>query len=172
MKRVMVAVLFVMLCFGIPTSAGAGNKKSVPDMSNMHSIFVGWVDLGSGSYKDLGYTSREEWEAVIKDENLGFQEYFQTKLSTGRTIVMAKNKDDVNTAENDLYIKFNDVSVDHGYRLHISVSLIDLKTNTEIASIPGLVLNGHFCTLKGCLVKDLDVVNDKLQTMIDGPQKK
>jgi len=35
-----------------------------------------------------------------------------------------------------------------------------------------LVLNGHFCTLKGCLAKDLDVVNDKLQTMIDGSQKK
>jgi hypothetical protein len=138
----------------------------------MHHIFLGWVDLGSGSYKDLGYTSREEWEDVIKTENLGFQEYFQTKLSTDHTIAVAKNKDDVNTAGNDLYVKFNSVSVDHGYRLHISVSLIDLKTNTEIASIPNLTLNGHFCTLKGCLAKDLDEVNERLFLLIDGPQKK
>jgi len=173
MKRVMTAVLFLMLGIGFPLSAQTSDKNSAPDLSNMKHIFLGWVDLGSGSYKDLGYATKEDWENVIKTENTGFQEYFQTKLSTGRTIVVAKNKDDVNTAGNDLYIKFTDVSVDHGYRLHITVRLIDLKTNTEIASIPNLKLNGHLCTLSGCLAKDLDVVNGKLQAMIEGkPQKK
>jgi hypothetical protein len=170
MKRTMATVLFMMLYFGIPASAGTNGNKSAPDMSNMHHIFLGWVDLGSGSYKDLGYATREDWEQVIATENTGFQEYFQTKM-TGRTVVVAKNKDDVNTAGNDLYIKFIDVSVDHGYRLHISAQLIDLKTNTVIATIPSMKLNGHFCTLKGCLVKDLDEVNAKLFLLIAGPQK-
>jgi hypothetical protein len=169
MKRVMIAILFLVLCIGLPPSAEARSKNPVPDMSGMN-IFLGWIDLGSGSYKDLGYETREDWDKVIASENTGFQEYFQTKM-TGRTVVLAKNKDGVNTAGNDLYIKFVDVSVDHGYRLHISVQIIDLKTNTVIATIPHMKLNGHFCTLRGCLAKDLDVVNEKLQSLLNGPKK-
>jgi hypothetical protein len=171
MKRAMTAALLLMMCFAFPTSLEARDKKPVSDMSNLNHIFLGWIDLGSGSYRILGYETREDWEKVIADENTRFQEYFQTKM-TGRTVVLAKNKDDVNTAGNDLYVKFVDVSVDHGYRLHIAVQLIDLKTNTVIASIPNMKLNGHFCTLKGCLAKDLDVVNEKLQSLINGTKNK
>jgi len=170
MKRVVIAITLLMMCFMLPRTLEAREKAQIPDMSNMNRIFLGWVDLGVGSYKDLGYDTREDWESVIATENTGFQEYFQTKM-TGRTVVVAKNKDDVNTAGNDLYVKFVDVSVDHGYRLHISVQLIDLKTNTVIATIPNMKLNGHFCTLKGCLAKDLDEVNEKLQLMIKGTKK-
>jgi len=169
-KRVTIIAAFLLFCLALPASLGARDKQPAADMSNMNHIFLGWVDLGSGSYKDLGYETKEDWEAVIAKENAGFQEYFQTKM-TGRTVVLAKNKDDVNTAGNDLYVKFVDVSVDHGYRLHISVQLIDLKTGTEIASIPNMKLNGHFCTLKGCLAKDLDEVNEKLQLLITGQKK-
>ncbi len=168
MKRAMIAATLLMICFMLPTTVEARDKRPVPDMSKMNHIFLGWVDLGSGSYKDLGYETREDWDKVIASENTGFQEYFQTKLSPGRTVVVAKNKDDINTAGNDLYIKFLYVYVDHGYRLHLSVQFVDLKTNTVIATIPNMKLNGHFCTLSGCLAKDLDVVNDKLQSMING----
>jgi hypothetical protein len=168
----MIVASFLMLCLALPTSLHARDKNPAPDMSNMKKIFLGWVDLGSGSYKDLGYETREDWEKVIATENTGFQEYFQTKLSANHTIVLAKNKDDFNTEGNDLYVKFIDVSVDHGYRLHISVQFIDLKTNTVIATIPSMKLNGHFCTLRGCLAKDLDVVNEKLISRINGLQKK
>ena len=171
MKRAMIVASFLMLCLSLPTSLSAHEKNQAPELSNMKNIFLGWVDLGSASYKDLGYATREDWESVIKEENTGFQEYFQTKLSANHTIVLAKNKDDVDTAGNDLYVKFVDVSVDHGYKLHITVQLIDLKTNAVITTIPKLVLNGHFCTLKGCLVKDLDVVNEKLISTINGTQK-
>jgi hypothetical protein len=167
MKRLAIIATLLLIYISFPTSLAARNNTTSVDMKGMNHIFLGWVDLGSGSYKDLGYVTREDWEKVIATENTGFQESFQTKM-TGRTVVVAKSKDDVNTDGNDLYIKFTDVSVDHGYRLHISVQLIDLKTNAVIATIPSMKLNGHFCTLQGCLAKDLDDVNEKLQVLIKG----
>jgi hypothetical protein len=53
----------------------------------------------------------------------------------------------------------------------MSAHLIDLKTNTEIGSIPNLVLNGHLCTLSGCIAKDLGVVTGKLEKLISHSEK-
>lgn len=173
MKRFVISAALLLLCLALPASLTAGDKKPVADMSNMHRIFLGWVDLGVDSYKTLGYTFRADWANAIDKENVQFQQDLRGKLSSDRIIVAAKNKEDENTAGNDLYVKFTDVSVDSGYRLHISVHLIDLKTNTEIASIPNLKLNGHLCELEGCLANDLDVVSGQLQLLIQGlPQKK
>jgi hypothetical protein len=171
MKRFIAAALFLMLCIGFPTSLQARDKQPVADMSNMNHIFLGWVDIGLDAYKYLGYETREDWAKVIKDENLRFQEDFQTRMH-GRTIVVAKNRDDINTAGSDLYIKFTDAVVARSYKLHVTAHLIDLKTNTEIASIPDLVLNGHLCSLSGCIAKDLGAVSEKLQLLIDGGKNK
>jgi hypothetical protein len=170
MKRVIAAALFLILCIGFPTPLQAREKNPVPDMSNMNHIFLGWVDISLDAYRYLGYGTREDWAKVITDENIGFQEDFQTRMH-GRTVVVAKDKDDVNTAGNDLYIKFTDATVDKGYRLHITAHLIDLKTNTEIGSIPNLVLNGHLCSLSGCIAKDLGVVTGKLEKLISHSEK-
>jgi hypothetical protein len=170
MKRVMIAVTLLMICFMLPTTVKAHEKAQTPDMSNMNHIFLGWVDIGQDAYRYLGYETREDWDKVIKDENIGFQEDFQTKMH-GRTVVVAKDSKDENTLGNDLYIKFTDATVDKGYRLHLTVHLIDLKTNTEIGSIPNLVLNSHLCSLTGCISKDLGVVTEKLLVMITGSKK-
>jgi len=170
MKRAMIVASFLMLCLALPASLEARDKTPAPDTSNMNHIFLGWVDISLDAYKYLGYSTREDWAKVIKDENISFQEDFQTKMH-GRTVVVAKDKDDVNTAGNDLYIKFTDATVDKGYRLHLTAHLIDLKTNTEIGSIPNLVLNGHLCSLTGCIAKDLGVVTEKLGKMINGSGK-
>lgn len=172
MKRLTTIAVLILLCIALPASLEARGKKSVADMSNMNRIFLGWVDIDTNSYRDLGYESREDWAKVIENKNKEFQDDFQSRLSHRHTIVAAKDKGDENSAGNDLYVKFSDASVDHGYKLHLSVHLIDLKTNTEIASIPHLVLNGHLCTLSGCIAKDLKVVSEKLQSMIGPPSKK
>ncbi len=166
MKRFVISAFLLMLCIVLPASLAAKNKKPAEDMSNMNHIFLGWVDINQDAYKYLGYETREEWAQVIANENKGFQEDFQTKMH-GRTVVAAKNNQDENPAGNDLYIKFTDARVDKGYRLHLSVHLIDLKTNTEIGSIPNLVLNGHLCSLTGCIAKDLGGVAQQLQKMIN-----
>ena len=170
MKRAMIVATLLMMCFMLPKTLEARDKTPAPDTSNMNHIFLGWVDISLDAYKYLGYDTREDWAKVIKDENIGFQEDFQTRMH-GRTVVVAKDKDDVNTAGNDLYIKFTDATVDKGYRLHITAHLIDLKTNTEIASIPHLVLNGHLCSLSGCIAKDLGVVTEKLGKLINRSEK-
>lgn len=167
MKRFVISASLLLLCLALPASLAAKNEKPAEDMSNMNHIFLGWVDISLDAYKYLGYETREDWAQVIQKENKGFQEDFQTKMH-GRTVVVAKNNQDENTAGNDLYVKFTDATVDKGYRLHLSVHLINLKTNTEIGSIPNLVLNGHLCSLTGCIAKDLGVVTEKLEKMING----
>jgi hypothetical protein len=175
MKRFIISAVLLSLCLVLPASLGARDKKPAVDMSGMKHIFLGWIDLGPDNYRTLRYDFREDWVKVIETENLNFQQDFQSKLSTGRTISAARNKEDVNTAGNDLYIKFTDVVIEPDYTgavilysLHISVHFIDLKTNTEIASIPDLELNKHFCTLESCLSNDLNMLNEKLQILIVG----
>lgn len=169
MKRRILAVLMVSLILSAVCFA-AKEKKPAADMSSKNHIFLGWVDIGLDAYKYLGYETREDWAKVIKDENIRFQEDFQNRMH-GRTVVAAKNNQDENTAGNDIYIKFTDASVAKSYKLHVTAHLIDLKTNTEIGSIPNLVLNGHLCSLSGCIAKDLGEVSEKLEKMITGSTK-
>jgi hypothetical protein len=172
MKRFVISAVLFFLCLTLPSSLAARYIKPVPGISGMKHIFLGWIDLGPDNYRSLGYTLKNDWVKVIEDENTQFQEDFQTKMA-GRSVVMAKNRDDVNTAGNDLYVKFTDAYVDHGYRLHVALHLIDLKTNTEITSLPVLNLNsGGICTLESCLSKDLNVLNEKLQLLIVGGKQK
>jgi hypothetical protein len=178
MKRLVISAILLSLCLALPASLGARDKKPAVDMSGMKHIFLGWIDLGSDNYRRLGYSFREDWDKIIERENLNFQQDFQSNLPTGRTVSAAKNKEDVNTTGNDLYIKFTDVAFepDHTsafttYTLHISVHFIDLKTNTEIASIPDLKLDKSFCTLKKCLSIDLNEMNEQMQLLIVGDEQ-
>ena len=167
MKRTVVVAVW-LLSVALPTLLMAKQKAAPVDMKGMNHIFLGWVDMSSDDYHHQGYSTREEYQAVINHANAAFQEYSQSKAFAGRTMTAAKSRDDQNTAGNDLYVKFSDVVYDHKYRLTLSVHFIDLKTNTEIGSIPVKTYGAHVCGLEGCMIKELDKVSEELQKEFAG----
>ncbi|MFZ0275918.1 MAG: hypothetical protein WA254_00365 [Candidatus Sulfotelmatobacter sp.] len=167
MKRIIVIAVW-LLSLALPVLLMAKQKTAPVDMKGMNRIFLGWVDMSPDDYHRQGYSTREEYLAVINHANAAFQEYCQSKAFSGRTMTAAKNRDDQNTAGNDLYVKFSDVVYDHKYRLTLSVHFIDLKTNTEIGSIPLKTYTAHVCGLEGCMIKELDKVSEELQKEFAG----
>jgi hypothetical protein len=162
MKRtVMIAVCLLSVI--LPASLMAKQKATPVDLKSMNRVFLGWVDVTSDDFHKQGYATREEYQAVINHANTAFQEACQAKALSGRTMTAAKSQGDDSSAGNDLYVKFADVSYDHKYRLHISVHFIDLKTNTEIGSIPLNTYTAHMCGLETCMIKELDKVGEELQ---------
>lgn len=164
MKRIAVMTL-LLLCMALPAPTLAKNKAPAADMKGMNHIFLGWVAVNPDDYHKQGYGTEAEYNNVITGANVAFQKSCQGKLA-GRTITVAKNKDDVNTTGNDLYVKFSDVAYDHHYRLHISMHFIDLKTNTEIATVPVKIYTAHLCGLVGCLDKELEQVSRDVQAKL------
>lgn len=150
----------------------AKNKKAPPpDLSNVHSIFIGWVDLNPSAYASLNYKSKDDWIAAINKANADFQLRCQTILA-GRTVSGAKNKEDENAAGNDLAIRFDDVIFDSSYVLHVSAHLIDVKENKEVATITNARYRGRLCALEGCVTKELDELGYDLQVLIVPKAKK
>jgi hypothetical protein len=162
MKRTILITVF-LFSLALPASLTAKKKAAPVDVKGMNRIFLGWVDISPDEYHHQGYSSREEYLAVINHANAWFQKSCQSRAFAGRTMTAAKDRSDENTAGNDLYVKFSDVVYDHEYRLHVSVHFIDLKTNTEIGSIPLKIYTAHVCGLEGCLDKELEKVNEALQ---------
>jgi len=167
MKRTTVVAVWLLIAT-LPALLTAKQKAAPVDLKGMNRVFLGWVDVSPDDYHHQGYATREEYLAVINHANTAFQEACQSKALSGRTMTAAKSKGDENTAGNDLYVKFSDVVYDHKYRLHLSVHFIDLKTNTEIGSIPLETHSAHMCGLEGCLIKELDKVSEELQKEFAG----
>jgi hypothetical protein len=168
MRRIIAAIL-LLLCMALPCALTAKHRGSA-DMKGMSHVFVGWVDINSENYHKQGYSTAADYEAVINAANIEFQKACKNQLS-GRTITAAKNRDDVNSDGNDLYVKFSDVVYDHHYRLHLSMHFIDAKTNTEIGSVPVETYGAHFCGLVGCLDKELEEVSREMQAELSGGSK-
>lgn len=168
MKRIVVIAL-LLSCLVLPAALAAKEKAAPMDMKNIHSVFIGWVDMNSDNYHQQGYSTRDEWLDVIKNANITFQKNCrELKGLSGSTVTTAKDRNDVNTAGNDLYIKFTDAQFDRKYRLHVSVQFIDLKTNSAVGSIPLETYGAHFCGLTGCMDKELEEVRGKLQKQLAG----
>jgi hypothetical protein len=171
MKRFALLAVALLLFFTLPSSIEARATKSGIDMSNKNKIFVGWVDLSPDEYRLLDYDSKADWATVIDNVNTNFQSDLKSEFLVGRTLTMAKNREDTNPGDSDLYIKFTDASEDKGYRLHIAVHFIDPKTNTELAVIPADRYGAHVCTLEGCIEKELDKIGGLISKQLS-PQKK
>jgi hypothetical protein len=139
----------------------AKNKGTSKDMRDAHAIYIGWVDMSADDYRKQGYSSREQYQAVLDGANIGFQKDLQSRLS-GRTVNAAKKSSDTDAAGNDVYIKFSDAYYDRGYRLHVAVHFIDVKTNAEIGSIPLTRHGAHLCGFEGCLNKELEEVSKEI----------
>ena len=167
MKRTIVIAVWLLIV-ALPVLLMAKQKLAPVDMKGMNKVFLGWVNISADDYHHQGYATREEYQAVINHANAAFQEGSQAKAFSGRTMTAAKNQGDENTAGNDVYVKFSDVTYDHKYRLHLSVHFIDLKSNAEIGSIPLQTYSAHMCGLEGCLIKELDQVNGELQKEFAG----
>jgi hypothetical protein len=167
MKRTTV-IPVLLLSVALPVLLIAKQKATPVDMKGMNRVFLGWVDVSPDDYHHQGYSTREEYLAVINHANTAFQENCQSKAFSGRTMTAAKTRGDESTAGNDVYLKFSDVVYDHGYRLHLSVHFIDLKTNTEIGSIPLKTYKAHVCGLESCMIKELDQVSEELQKEFAG----
>lgn len=167
MKRTSVIAIWLFIV-ALPVLLTAKQKTAPVDMKGMNRIFLGWVDISADDYHHQGYSTREEYLAVINHANTAFQENCQSKAFSGRTMTAAKTRGDESTAGNDVYVKFSDVVYDHKYRLHLSVHFIDLKTNTEIGSIPLRTYKAHLCGLEGCMIKELDQVSEELQKAFAG----
>ena len=166
MKRTIVIAIWLLIV-ALPALLIAKQKAAPVDLKGMNRVFLGWVNISPDDYHHQGYATREEYLAVINHANTAFQESCQKALS-GRTMTAAKSQGDENTAGNDVYVKFSDVVYDHGYRLHLSIHFIDLKSNTEVGSIPVKTYGAHMCGLEGCLIKELDKVSEDLQKQFAG----
>jgi hypothetical protein len=165
MRRTLVFVLLLSV-MAIPTFLSAAKKPTPVDIKNFNKVFIGWVDVNPDDYHKLGYGSKEEWSGVINGANVNFQKNLASSSAfSGKTVTSAKDRTDTNTAGNDLYVKFTDAQFDHKYRLHIAVHFIDLKSNSEIGSVPLETYGAHLCSLSGCLDKELAEVNKKIQEL-------
>jgi hypothetical protein len=169
MKRFAIAAAALSLCMALPSSTEArGTKQPSVDMSNRNKIFVGWIDLDPSEYRLLDYDTKAQWVTVIDNVNSYFQDELKSEYLVGRTLTMAKNKDDVNAGDSDLYIKFTNVSEDKGYRLHIAVHFIDPKTGTELAVIPEDKYGAHLCGLEGCIEKEVSKIGELINRQVVG----
>jgi len=160
---VVTAILLVGVAF--TTLLVAKEKKSTVDMSNVNRIFLGWVDISSDDYSARGYSTQKEYLDVINGANVAFQENVRSKFS-GKRVTGAKDRTDVNTAGNNLYIKFSDVDFTRGYRLRLSIHFINLATNTEVGSVPLAIYTGRLCVLESCMRKDPEQVADELKQQL------
>jgi hypothetical protein len=180
-RPTMAAILLLaiaLLRIAFPASLEAASKESTVDMRKMNRIFLGWVDLKPetlvlyGHSTPYGSSSKAEWTEVESSLNAVFRRSCQSKYLPGRTITGAKDKEDENAADNDLYVKFSDVFVDmDNYQLRLSIHFIDPKTNSEIASIPVRTYSERVCDFVNCLRGELDKVGVKLQAEITGEPK-
>jgi hypothetical protein len=167
MKRTVVVAIW-LLSVTLPALLVAKQKATPVDLKGMNHIFLGWVDISPDDYHLQGYSSREDYLAVINSANAAFRAECQSRVFSGRTMTAAKSPGDESTAGNDVYVKFSDVAYDHKYRLTLSVHFIDLKTSAEIGSIPLTTYKAHVCTLETCMNKELDKVSDELQKEFAG----
>ena len=171
-----IAATFLLLCISFPASLEASHKvprylskESSIDMSHMNRIFLGWVDLEPDAWALYGFTSEADWADTIASLNAGFARSVQTTYLPGRTITAAKDSENEIVAASDLYIKFSDVRVDYeNDHLILSIHFIDLKTNSEIASIPVRPYYGNASGIKSYLKAALDEVAKKLQVEVTG----
>jgi hypothetical protein len=149
------------------------NKETTVDMKNMNKIFIGWVDLGADDWGAHGYSTKAEWTNVIDSLNASFNSNLIASDLVGKTLISAKNKDDVNAKDCDLYIKFTDVHVDYdNYHLILAIHFIDPKTNTEIGMIPIRPYYGNDWGLRGYLNETLKEIGLKLKVEVTGEKGK
>jgi hypothetical protein len=174
MKRLMITVTLLLLCISFPASLEASHKvpryltkESSIDMSHMNRVFLGWVDMEPDAWALYGFSSRADWSNTIASLNTGFAHSVQATYLPGRTITAAKDSENEIVAASDLYIKFSDVQVDYdNNHLVLSIHFIDLKTNSEIASIPVRPYYGNASGIKNYLKSALDEVAKKLQVEV------
>ncbi|MFI5176881.1 MAG: hypothetical protein ACHQKY_18645 [Terriglobia bacterium] len=178
MKR-LVLIVGLLVCLGSYSPVAARgpkhySKETTVDMSAKKAIFLGWVDLSPEGWSLWGYGNKGEWEAVIVDLNHDFQSSCQGQYLAGRTVTVAKDRNDENAAGNDLYVKFSDVGIDHNYYgIRLSIHFIDPKTNTEIASIPSrLYYEKRWFKFQLYMRAALDEVGGKIQAEVTGELKK
>ncbi|MGO9085137.1 MAG: hypothetical protein ACLP6G_18195 [Terriglobales bacterium] len=142
MQRVVVILAAFLFCFAFPAQMTAGRhsvkryltKETTVDMSKMNRIFIGWVDMHEEGWAAVpqGYSSKQEWADVIGSLN---NSHVVASDLNGHTLVFAKNKDDEDAKDCDLYVKFTDVVVDYNnYHLILGIHFIDPKTNQEIGA--------------------------------------
>ena len=176
MKRFVIpAVLFLVCLAPAPLMAARHsvprymNKETLPDMKGMTKIFIGWVDLGEDDWGAHGYTTKIQWTNVIESLNSSFNSNLLTTDLISHQLVTAKNKDDVNAKDCDLYIKFTNVHVDYdNYHLILAIHFIDPKTGNEIGAIPIRPYYGNDWGLRGYLNEALKEVGIKLHVEVSG----
>ena len=177
MKRLVAILAAFLFCFAFPAQTAAGRhsvkryltKETTVDMSKMNRIFVGWVDMHEDDYGAHGYSNKQDWVDVINSLNSSLNSNLISNYLAGRTLVPAKNKDDENAQDCDLYVKFTDVRVDYdNYHLILAIHFIDPKTNQEIGAIPVRPYYGNDWGLRGYLNEALKEVGLKLRVEITG----
>jgi hypothetical protein len=174
MKRFVISAVLFSLCLALPAPMMAHrngvpeykHKETSVDMSKMQRIFIGGINLPTEEGALYGY-EKADWIELMAGLN--------SKLSRcvlDRNVTVAKDKDDVNPAGYDLYIKFQDVNIDYEhYHLIAGIHFIDPKTNTEIGMIPARPYYGNDWGFKGFLNEALNKVCEKVQVEVTGVQR-
>ena len=174
MKRFFIFAVLFSFCLAFPKPMMAHRhgvkeykyKETTVDMSKMQRIFIGGINLPTEEGALYGY-EKADWSELMAGLNQKL-----SRCVLDRDVTIAKDKDDVNTAGYDLYIKFKDVNIDYEYyHLIVGIHFIDPKTNTEIGMIPARPYYGNDWGFKGFMNAALDKVCDKVQVEVKGVQR-
>ena len=177
MKKSIVTLTIFLFCIAFPAQMMAGRhsvkryltKETTVDMSKMNRIFIGWVDMHESEWAAHGYATKQEWADVIGSLNSSFDSNLNATYLNGRTLVPAKNKDDEDAKDCDLYVKFTEVAVDYNnYHLILAIHFIDPKTGKELGVISVRPYYGNDWGLRGYLNEALKEVGVKLRVEITG----
>jgi hypothetical protein len=138
-------------------------KETAVDMSKMQRIFIGRINLPTEEGALYGY-EKADWIELMAALNQKL-----SRCVLDRDVTVAKDKDDVNAAGYDLYIKFQDVNIDYEYyHLIVGIHFVDPKTNAEITMIPARPYYGNDWGFKGFMNAALNKVCEKVQVEVTG----
>lgn len=175
MKHFVISAVLFSLCLALPLPMMASRhkvkeynyKETTADMVKMQRILIGGINLPTEEGALYGY-GKDDWIELMAGLNQKL-----SRCVLDRDVTVSKNKDDVNTAGYDLYIKFQDVNIDYEYyHLIVGIHFIDPKKNTEIAMIPARPYYGNDWGFKGFMNAALDKVCEKVQVEVSGESGK
>lgn len=126
----LIALFFVLSCsskYDIKTQTPAK-----PNLDRYKKVYIGWLDLHEGKWRNLGYKSPGEWSKVIRELNVdSLQAYCRGELS-GRTVTGSRGADAAPAGS--LYIKpvltYHDVrsGLNRIQYLHLNLTFTDTAT--------------------------------------------
>jgi len=109
-----------------------------PDLSKYKTVFVGWIDMGSSNWKEMGYNNESDWARQIREINVDVFLPAVKQALGNKNLVLAKTLNE--RPAGDLAVVFSKTSIERrwngfsgGYDyIHTTVDFIDLRNKKNV----------------------------------------